>query len=234
MRFLTWLTDNWLLVSAILSTLTVILSTIATRLSNYPDPAKMTKAVWVLRTICDVLSVMPHKDSTGVGGGTVLNLPGVRSTPPRHLPHRLDIDAALHALPLLVGLAFLTGCTPASIDNARRSLTATERFETAVMLQIQTSNVVKQQEIIDEGVKSGDLAGMKVKLADYRAKRDKMVTVVLDVVAVTAAGHTIIPLVESGVKSESDLNVWIAQAADALLRLREALSQFGVPLPAGL
>ncbi len=81
-----WLSSiwSWLLANPAkdLAIATFLISSIATKLSPYPKDAGVVSA---LQIVLDTLSLLSHSDAKGLGG-TSLNIPLVRSTPPAGTP----------------------------------------------------------------------------------------------------------------------------------------------------
>ena len=65
-------------------------------------------------------------------------------------------------------------------------------------------------------------------LQAYRGKRAAVNRAFADAGAALLAGAGRLPLVESGIKKQSDLNAWLVQLAQAAAEVQQALSLIGV------
>ena len=130
---------------------------------------------------------------------------------------------------MLLGLAF-AGCH-SFVDGAKQSITVAENTIATTTKVITQYDLQMQQGIV---AKATDQATVKAQLTQYRNDRAAVVKAVADAQSVVLAGAALIPLVESGVKSQTDLSMWLGQLGTASTALISALHMFGVNLPAGL
>jgi hypothetical protein len=135
--------------------------------------------------------------------------------------------ALFFAVVLLMVLAVLSaGCAP-GLDGARQALSTAERVQTDTIHALETYDAERQENIVKAATTVED---GKRQLLAYRAKRDAVVNIINDAAAVTAVGETLIPLVQSGVKKQTDLDVWLAELLKVGLSLRQAIADFkGTP-----
>lgn len=86
-----------------------------------------------------------------------------------------------------------------------------------------------QQLIVSNDKKAGKTPEqIESDLQAYRAKRAEVNRAFADAGAVLLTGAGLLPLVESGVKKQSDLNAWLVQLWQAAEEVQKALSLIGV------
>jgi hypothetical protein len=137
----------------------------------------------------------------------------------------------MRALASLVLVCFLASCAP-GVSGARQALLAAVRSSESAMTSIVKFDKEYQDKILIEGMKKRQDPQWTIQaLFEYRDKRDKLVEVVNKVNAVIATIQALLPLVESGVKKESDVNLWLSKLYVLLPQLYEAMKVFGLQPP---
>jgi hypothetical protein len=84
-----------------------------------------------------------------------------------------------------------------------------------------------QAKIVDEARKSGNLAEGSRRLEEYRQKRKGAIEALQYAGHATLMANALLPLVESGVNKEKELDEWLLKIAESVGKIYQAFRALG-------
>lgn len=115
------------------------------------------------------------------------------------------------------------------VKNSYKTLETTSATLTASATAFEKYDHDTQMDIVAAGKKAGKSKdAIQAELERYRNLRAPVLKAFTEAGAVVVAGRALLPLVEAGVKKETDIAAWLTQLLNAAEAVRQALSTFGL------
>lgn len=195
-----------------------LIPTVIAGLSSKTSAGRLGRALKALARFCGWAT---HHDELGT-----LKLPAQELLAPlaKWLLARAGVALAL------VGLTLASSaCATSPIAVAYQTLANVSSGSDAALKAFEAYDKDYQLSLVAADKKAGKAQpAIAADLAAYRAKRAPINKGAADVSLALAGGHVLIPLVQSGVNKQSDLDAWMSQLLAAWSELQTALAGAGI------